>query len=132
MELKPQAYLGCEHGSPSLRPKSPNGLMRTNVAVIGLGAMGAAVLYRLARLGFSVVGIDRSSPPHNLGSSHGETRITRCAVGEGDEYVAFVLRSHAIWRELERETGEILFDACGFLMIARHGVTMGLIRGKAS
>ncbi len=99
--------------------------MRTDVAVIGLGAMGAATLYQLARRGIRAVGIDRYHPPHDLGSSHGETRITRCAVGEGEELVPLVLRSHAIWRELEAETGEALLDACGFLMMAPQGVRSG-------
>lgn len=98
---------------------------RTDVAVIGLGAMGAATLYQLARRGASVLGIDRFAPPHEMGSSHGETRITRCAVGEGESYVPFVLRSHAIWRELEAETGETLLEACGLLMMAPRGVRTG-------
>lgn len=62
--------------------------------VIGLGAVGSATLYQLARRGASVLGIDQFQPPHNLGSSHGQTRITRLAVGEGDEYVPLVRRSH--------------------------------------
>ena len=74
---------------------------RTDVAVIGLGAMGAAVLYQLAALGIDAVGIDQYAPPHDLGSSHGETRITRCAVGEGEAYVPLALASHRIWRDLE-------------------------------
>ena len=56
---------------------------RCDVAVVGLGAMGAATLYQLAKAGANVVGIDRYVPPHDQGSSHGDTRITRLAVGEG-------------------------------------------------
>jgi sarcosine oxidase len=89
----------------------------TDVVVIGLGAMGAAALYQLARRGVRAVGIDRFAPPHNLGSSHGETRITRQAVGEGAVYAPLVLRSHAIWRELEAATGARLLVACGGVMI---------------
>lgn len=86
--------------------------------VVGLGAMGAACLYQLATRGASVVGVDRWAPPHAQGSSHGETRITREAVGEGADYVPLVRASHRIWRELEAETGEKLFEACGALVIA--------------
>jgi sarcosine oxidase len=100
-------------------------MMRADVVVVGLGAMGAATLYHLARLGVAVIGIDRFTPPHSMGSSHGETRITRCAVGEGPEYVPFVLRSHALWRELEAERGDSLLEACGFLMMAPRGVRTG-------
>ncbi|WP_375465514.1 N-methyl-L-tryptophan oxidase [uncultured Methylobacterium sp.] len=91
---------------------------RVDVAVVGLGAMGSAVLYQLAKRGASVVGLDRFSPPHALGSSHGETRITRQAVGEGRDYVPFVLDAHRIWRELEAETGDTLLNACGVLVMS--------------
>ncbi|HTB37956.1 MAG TPA: FAD-dependent oxidoreductase, partial [Reyranella sp.] len=76
-----------------------------DVIVLGLGAMGAAATYQLARRGARVLGIDRYSPPHEFGSTHGDTRITRIACGEGPEYTAFAVRSHQIWRELEAELG---------------------------
>ena len=101
------------------------GTIRAEVAVIGLGAMGAAVLHQLARRGMQAVGIDRYAPPHTMGSTHGETRITRVAVGEGDAYVPFVTRSHAIWRELEARTGETLLQQCGLLIMAPGGVRAG-------
>ncbi len=91
---------------------------RVDVAVLGLGAMGSAALYQLARRGAAVIGFDRFAPPHALGSSHGETRITRQAVGEGSDYVPFVTASHRIWRELEHETGDTLLNACGALVMA--------------
>jgi len=80
--------------------------------------MGSAALYQLAERGASVIGIDRYAPPHALGSSHGETRITRQAVGEGRDYVPFVTASHRIWRELEAATGETLLNACGARVMA--------------
>src|SRR5215469_6791139 len=85
--------------------------------VIGLGAMGSAALYQLA-IRARVLGIDRYAPPHEEGSSHGETRITRLAIGEGDHYTPLVKRSHAIWRELENETGADLLTQCGELIIS--------------
>jgi sarcosine oxidase len=89
-----------------------------DIVVVGLGAMGAATLHRLARRGARVVGIDRFDPPHTNGSTHGETRITRLAVAEGPEYVPLVRRSHALWREMEAETGETLFVQNGGVVIA--------------
>jgi len=89
--------------------------------VLGLGAMGAAATYQLARRGAKVLGIDQFSPPHELGSTHGETRITRVACGEGPEYTAFAARSHEIWRELEAETGLELLTQNGFLAISGGG-----------
>ena len=92
-----------------------------DVIVIGLGAVGSGALHTLARLGVRAVGIDRHAPPHALGSSHGETRVTRQAVGEGDIYVPLVQRSHALWRELEAETGETLLLECGVLILDGSG-----------
>ncbi|MFI8221666.1 N-methyl-L-tryptophan oxidase [Pseudomonas sp. NPDC085632] len=90
---------------------------RCEVVVLGLGAMGAAAVYQLAKAGVNVVGIDRHHPPHNLGSSHGDTRITRLSVGEGAQYVPIVRNSHRIWRELEALTGESLFEQSGLLVL---------------
>jgi sarcosine oxidase len=92
-----------------------------DVAVVGLGAAGAATLYQLARRGVRAVGIDRFSPPHIYGSTHGDTRITREAIGEGEAYTPLVQRSHAIWRELEAETGQDLLTQCGGLIVEAAG-----------
>ena len=93
-------------------------MRRFNVAVIGLGAIGSAALYQLAQRGMTVIGIDRYDPPHTRGSSHGEARITRQAIGEGEFYVPIAQRSAEIWRELERLSGEELYNACGFMLMA--------------
>jgi sarcosine oxidase len=89
-----------------------------DVIVIGLGAIGSAALYQLSRRGARVAGFDRFSPPHDLGSSHGDTRITRLAIGEGEHYTPLVRRSHEIWRDLEKETGASLLTQCGELIIS--------------
>ncbi len=88
--------------------------------VVGLGAVGSACLYQLAKRGQRVLGIDRYVPPHAHGSSHGETRITRRAIGEGEAYVPLVTRSHEIWREVEAETGTVLLVECGALVLAER------------
>jgi sarcosine oxidase len=92
-----------------------------DVIVVGLGAAGAATLFQLARRGTAVLGIDSHSPPHVFGSTHGDTRITREAIGEGMYYTPLVRRSHAIWRELEAETGQDLLTQCGGLIIEAAG-----------
>lgn len=86
--------------------------------VIGLGAMGSAALYQLAKRGKRVLGIDRYNPPHTYGSSHGGSRITRQAIGEGLEYTPLSLRSYEIVREIEKQTGEKLLLPCGGLLIS--------------
>src|ERR1700743_320889 len=91
--------------------------MKGDVIVLGLGAMGSAAVYQLATRGARVLGIDRHAPPHIFGSTHGETRVTRLAIGEGEHYTPLVMRSHAIWREIERETGADLLTTNGGLII---------------
>ncbi len=93
--------------------------------VLGLGAMGSATAYQLAKRGNKVLGIDQFAPPHSLGSTHGESRITRQAIGEGDHYVPLALRSHELWEEMEKETGEeLLTNAAGGLIISSGAVTV--------
>jgi sarcosine oxidase len=89
--------------------------------VVGLGAMGSAACLNLARRGVSVIGIDQYAPPHVHGSTHGDTRITRLAVGEGAEYIPLVQRSHQLWRELEEQSGARLLTQCGGLILSRPG-----------
>jgi sarcosine oxidase len=90
----------------------------TDVIVVGLGAMGSSVCLQLAQRGASVVGIDQYEPPHVYGSTHGDTRMTRLAPGEGPEYVPLVHRSHELWRELERQAGVALLTQPGGLVLA--------------
>ena len=92
--------------------------MTFDVAVIGLGAMGSAAACQLAKRGQRVIGIDGYEPPHAYGSHCGESRITRIAIGEGEQYVPLVTRSHEIWRELEAEGGEPLLEVRGGLWIS--------------
>jgi sarcosine oxidase len=88
-----------------------------DVAVVGLGAMGSAVAAHCAMRGARVLGLDRFDPPHALGSSHGETRITREAYFEDPRYVTLVQRANVLWRELERSSGARLLVETGGVMI---------------
>ena len=96
---------------------------RFDAVVVGLGALGCATLFQLSRRGARVLGLDRFAPPHNFGSSHGNTRITRQAIGEGAHLTPLVQRSHALWDEIERETGESLFVTTGVLIISSTAKT---------
>ena len=97
--------------------------MILDAVVVGLGAVGSATAYQLAKRGKRVLGIDRYAPPHDQGSHCGETRITRKAIGEGDQYVPFAMRGYELWREIEAATGEDLLEITGGLWIssARRG-----------
>lgn len=88
-----------------------------DVIVAGLGAMGSAAVYQLARQGKRVMGLDRFTPPHNQGSSHGKTRIIRQAYLEGEAYVPLLLRAYQLWRQLERNSKRPLLTITGGLML---------------
>ena len=98
-------------------------MQRFDTIVLGLGAMGSATAYQLARRGNRVLGIDRFTPPHVHGSTHGDTRITRLGIGEGPQYTPLAMRSHLIWRELERETGRTLLTTNGGLVLSSRART---------
>lgn len=87
------------------------------VAVIGLGAIGAAISWRLTASGQPVVGFDRYRPGHSMGSSHGATRIIRQAYYEHPDYVPLVRRSWHRWQELGRAFGRSLLVPTGGLML---------------
>jgi sarcosine oxidase len=89
---------------------------RADVVVVGLGAMGSAVARALAQRGQRVVGLDRFSPPHGLGSSHGRSRIIREAYFEHPAYVPLVQRAYELWAELEGEAARPLWRLTGGLM----------------
>src|ERR1043165_1869156 len=94
-----------------------------DAVVVGLGAMGSAACFHLAKAGKRVLGIDRFSPPHTLGSTHGRTRIIREAYFEHPLYVPLVRRAYELWAELEQESGRQLLLQTGGLMVgAPEGV----------
>jgi sarcosine oxidase len=92
-------------------------MARYDVAVVGLGAIGTAALYQLARRGRRVLGVERFAPGHDRGSSHGETRIIRLGYFEHPSYVPLLHRTYALWRELEAAAGQQLIHITGIVEI---------------
>src|SRR6476660_1007731 len=103
-----------------------------DVAVVGLGAMGSAALYQLARRGVRAVGVERLVPGHDQGSSHGETRIIRLGYFEHPSYVPLLRRPYPLWRELEAEAGRPLVHITGIVEIGPPGgeVVAGTLRAS--
>jgi sarcosine oxidase len=84
-----------------------------DVIVLGLGGMGSATLFHLARRGLRVLGLERYDLLHEHGSSHGLTRIIRLAYWEHPTYVALLRRAYELWRELEVLSDEQLLYITG-------------------
>ncbi|MBC3190808.1 N-methyl-L-tryptophan oxidase [Pseudonocardia sp. C8] len=90
---------------------------RYDVVVVGLGAFGSQALWRLARRGLRVAGVEQFGLAHALGSSHGATRLFRLACLEHPELPALATASRRLWRELEAATGTDLLQQTGGIMI---------------
>ncbi|MBN8999600.1 MAG: N-methyl-L-tryptophan oxidase [Rhizobiales bacterium] len=84
-----------------------------DVIVVGLGGMGSAACWQLARRGLSVLGIERFDLGHAMGSSHGLNRIIRLAYFEHPAYVPLLRRAYELWRETEALAGEQLLYVTG-------------------
>jgi sarcosine oxidase len=91
-----------------------------DVAVVGLGAVGSAAAWHLAERGLRVLGVDRYTPPHHYGSSHGHARIIREAYFEHPQYVPLVQRAYELWDTLAAASSTELLRRTGGLMVGRQ------------
>jgi len=87
--------------------------MAFDAIVVGIGGMGSAAAWHLARRGRRVLGLERFDIPHAMGSSHGVTRIIRLPYYEDPAYVPLLHRAYALWRELEAAAGERVLITTG-------------------
>ena len=86
---------------------------RYDTIVVGVGGMGSATTYYLARRGKRVLGLERFGIPHSMGSSHGHTRIIRVAYYEHPSYVNLLRRAYELWRGIQQSAGERLLHTTG-------------------
>src|ERR1700679_632553 len=98
--------------------------MKYDVAVVGLGGMGSATTYALAQRGVRVIGIDRLEPPHERGSSHGESRVIRMSYFEDPAYVPLLQLAFEHWRRLESYTGERVLTITGVIEAGFKGAAL--------
>lgn len=92
-----------------------------DVIIIGLGGMGSAAAYQLARRGKRVLGLERFTAAHSQGSSHGKSRIIRQAYFEHPDYVPLLMRAYQLWEQIEHDSQTQLLTLTGGLMIGRAG-----------
>ena len=96
-------------------------VIRKDVVVVGLGAFGSAALWRLAERGTAVAGIERYGIGHNLGSSHGATRLFRVACQEHPGLPPIAVKSLELWSRLGEQAGERLVHQTGCLSVGLPG-----------
>src|SRR2546423_7305552 len=90
---------------------------RYDAIVVGLGAMGTATCWQLARRGARVLGLDRFEIPNARGSSHGLSRMIRLAYYEHPDYVPLLRHAYELWHELEQSSGQRLLHVTSGLYI---------------
>ena len=95
--------------------------MKWDVIVIGVGGMGSAVAYRVARRGRKVLALEQFNIPNDLGSSHGGHRIIRLAYAEDPRYIPMLRRAYRLWKDLGRSVREQLLFITGGVDIGREG-----------
>jgi sarcosine oxidase len=104
-----------------------------DVIILGLGGMGGAAAFELARRGVRVLGLEQFAFGHDRGSSHGETRVIRKAYYEHPDYVPLLVRAYERWYDLEQRVGRHLFTECGCLSIGPlEGELVGGVRKAAA
>jgi sarcosine oxidase len=108
-------------------------MARYDAIVVGVGGMGSAAAYHLARRGRRVLGLERFTIPNEMGSSHGVSRIIRLAYFEDPGYVPLLRRSYELWRQLESEYGEQILQMTGCLHVGAPGTAVyeGCLRSCA-
>ena len=94
--------------------------MSYDVIVVGVGGMGSATAFQLARRGRRVLGLERFDIPHSMGSSHGVSRIIRLPYYEHSDYVPLLKRAFVLWREIEVLSGQELLVTTGSIDAGRE------------
>jgi len=89
--------------------------MTYDAIIIGIGGMGSAAAWHLAKRGQRVLGLERFDIPHAMGSSHGVNRIIRLPYYEDPAYVPLLRRAYENWRALEAASGERVLFTFGSL-----------------
>lgn len=101
--------------------------------ILGIGGVGSAALYYAAKNGWDVLGIERFSVAHAMGSSHGQTRIIRQAYFEHPDYVPLLKSAYALWSQFEAAVGKSFFQRTGLLQVGHpEGPIIGGIRRSAN
>ena len=96
------------------------GRRRTTSSSSGWAGWAASAAYHLAARGQRVLGLERHTPAHALGSSHGGSRITRQSYFEDPAYVPLLLRAYELWDRLAQDSGEDVITLTGGLFLGRE------------
>ena len=86
-----------------------------DVAVIGMGALGSAAAYHVARKGARVIAFEQFELGHVRGASHDTSRIIRTSYG-APQYVRLAKSAYRDWADFEAVAGEQFVTITGGLI----------------
>ena len=89
-----------------------------DVIVVGVGSMGAATCYYLAKQGLKVLGLEQFDIPNQLSSHTGQSRLIRKAYFEHPDYVPLLEKAYTNWRAIEEESNTQLYYQTGLLYLS--------------
>jgi sarcosine oxidase len=96
---------------------------RYDYVVVGLGALGSAAAYSLAKLGHDVLGLEQFELGHARGASHDTSRILRHSY-HTPGYVAMTFDAYDDWAALESDSAEQLVTQVGGLDLFPPGAAI--------
>jgi sarcosine oxidase len=85
--------------------------------VLGGGAWGSAATQHLAARKHRVLCIDRFTPPHTHGSTHGHSRLINSNAETSSNNAQLIARSYELWKVLEELSGKSLMQRVGYLFV---------------
>ncbi|MDX6569133.1 MAG: hypothetical protein QOH15_1711 [Gaiellales bacterium] len=94
-----------------------------DVIVLGLGGIGSAAAYWLAKRGARVIGLEQFTLGHDRGESQDHSRIIRLSYHD-PQYVRLAQAAYASWAEVERESGDRLVIQTGGLDLFPAGAAI--------
>jgi sarcosine oxidase len=103
--------------------RSPRRLRDWDAVVVGLGALGSAAAWALARAGVSVLGLEQFELGHARGASHDHARIIRRSYHTSG-YVRLAGLAYRAWAQLEAAAGERLLLRTGGLDLFPAGAAI--------
>ena len=103
-----------------------------DVIVIGVGSMGSATLYELAKRGLNVLGLEQFSIVHENGSHYGQSRVIRKAYFEHPNYVPLLHRAYDLWDQMEQVSNEKLVHKIGLASFGQitHPAISGTLKSS--